>query len=746
MMITLGAKLRRFMKSTLIRYFLSYFLIITVFILCFFFINKRQLLNRTMTQNTAEMSRRISAAARELTTDISFLTKTSDSLKKDMMLLSLNGGEGTLKDNRFRIYQELLKYSECTPQIGSVVYKASGSKEVMSTQYSVSFEEDGFHIIDAERGTLIFDPSPYLDSYVGSLVIISNENISRIIYFPVTHSLDGAVIFFLLDTSYIQKTLSGLVSEEIPTVGLMDQNRRIAAGINTGPLLQYADALPEQSGIYQPDRSTSIYVYRDLVNGFSIIAIQSSAALSERINQSFWGSYVWIIGLSTIGFLLLVTAMRFTYVPLHRLTKILLPGTDHRQEYLTLLQTSFEKNTERNRLLNEKLENYRISMQKSLFESILIPSDSGEKIDAAYVDRLFEPNPNKEIFVIQMMASSGILPYAELPDFFNRALPGGDACRLLSVKEGRASFLINYTGVEPAKHDVLLELLHHLHQKKGYLSALSESADTASAIPALYENSLRVSLSWPQEAVADSASIYSAAQHSASNTASRSYPQADLERLSCMLVNRNYSQAHALIDILSESLNHYAQNNGELSDFFIRCVLIDMLSCIINCINNANIPFASYEDLYTETLFFCRSTPYRENADRIVTSLHGLVNLYQQELDQMALTPGQVINLLKENFADPDCSITMLADKCHISIAYMSYLIKKELDQNFSDFLWSLRLEKAKELLSGSDASIDEISIAVGYLNTSSFRRKFKQETGLTPSQWRQNNRKKHNI
>lgn len=46
-------------------------------------------------------------------------------------------------------------------------------------------------------------------------------------------------------------------------------------------------------------------------------------------------------------------------------------------------------------------------------------------------------------------------------------------------------------------------------------------------------------------------------------------------------------------------------------------------------------------------------------------------------------------------------------------------------------------MKKAEELLSETDMNIDQISIQVGYLNTSSFRRKFKQETGLTPSQYR---------
>ena len=46
--------------------------------------------------------------------------------------------------------------------------------------------------------------------------------------------------------------------------------------------------------------------------------------------------------------------------------------------------------------------------------------------------------------------------------------------------------------------------------------------------------------------------------------------------------------------------------------------------------------------------------------------------------------------------------------------------------------------EKAKELLINTGMSIHEISIAVGYVNTSSFRRKFKQEVGITPSQFRE--------
>ena len=67
----------------------------------------------------------------------------------------------------------------------------------------------------------------------------------------------------------------------------------------------------------------------------------------------------------------------------------------------------------------------------------------------------------------------------------------------------------------------------------------------------------------------------------------------------------------------------------------------------------------------------------------------------------------------------------------------MSYLFKKKFDKNFSDYLWELRLAKAKDMLLNTSMPIDQISISVGYINVSSFRRKFKQEIGITPSQFR---------
>lgn len=53
-------------------------------------------------------------------------------------------------------------------------------------------------------------------------------------------------------------------------------------------------------------------------------------------------------------------------------------------------------------------------------------------------------------------------------------------------------------------------------------------------------------------------------------------------------------------------------------------------------------------------------------------------------------------------------------------------------------YLHELRIERAKELLECTEQGQEEITLAVGYEDLSSFRRLFKRSTGITPAQYRQ--------
>lgn len=72
-----------------------------------------------------------------------------------------------------------------------------------------------------------------------------------------------------------------------------------------------------------------------------------------------------------------------------------------------------------------------------------------------------------------------------------------------------------------------------------------------------------------------------------------------------------------------------------------------------------------------------------------------------------------------------------------MSAANLSLKYKEQTGMYPSEYLLLLRMEKAKELLSETDMSIQDIGTTVGYYDSSSFIRRFKQHMGVTPAKYR---------
>ena len=168
--------------------------------------------------------------------------------------------------------------------------------------------------------------------------------------------------------------------------------------------------------------------------------------------------------------------------------------------------------------------------------------------------------------------------------------------------------------------------------------------------------------------------------------------------------------------------------------------VIDELGALIEKYKD-EIKFKDYSDLYLETLYLCRSCSYREVGHQIRENISRLLAFNVQEIKNRPIHSRHIAKIMEESFCDPDFSIYVLAERFHISISHLSNLFKKEMMMSFSDYLWELRLRKAKELLTETDLSIDEISIKVGYTSSAGFRKKFKADMGMSPVQYRERER-----
>ena len=82
-------------------------------------------------------------------------------------------------------------------------------------------------------------------------------------------------------------------------------------------------------------------------------------------------------------------------------------------------------------------------------------------------------------------------------------------------------------------------------------------------------------------------------------------------------------------------------------------------------------------------------------------------------------------------------SITGLSEEFHFQEDYFNRLIKTQTGLTYTEYLQLLRLRRAETLLLTTDATIDQITEAVGYHNKGYFYKIFTERHQLTPAQFR---------
>ena len=85
-----------------------------------------------------------------------------------------------------------------------------------------------------------------------------------------------------------------------------------------------------------------------------------------------------------------------------------------------------------------------------------------------------------------------------------------------------------------------------------------------------------------------------------------------------------------------------------------------------------------------------------------------------------------------------DLSLDDMSRIVDISPYYFSKIFKEETGVNFIDYLTNIRIDKAKELLLGTDCSMKEICAMIGYSDPNYFSRAFKKNVGVTPTEYKE--------
>jgi YesN/AraC family two-component response regulator len=130
----------------------------------------------------------------------------------------------------------------------------------------------------------------------------------------------------------------------------------------------------------------------------------------------------------------------------------------------------------------------------------------------------------------------------------------------------------------------------------------------------------------------------------------------------------------------------------------------------------------------------------------ISAALNEFIELVYTSQDAKKVTQiTPVIHYIDANY-NKSITLDEVARVSHLSSSRLAHVFKEQMGITVIDYLTSVRIERAKQLLLATDQNCTEICFQVGYNNQSYFTRIFKDLVGMPPREFRARNKRREKI
>ena len=100
----------------------------------------------------------------------------------------------------------------------------------------------------------------------------------------------------------------------------------------------------------------------------------------------------------------------------------------------------------------------------------------------------------------------------------------------------------------------------------------------------------------------------------------------------------------------------------------------------------------------------------------------------------------RIFSYVEEKFSE-ECTLGAMSDELGYDYSYLSRYFKKAVGISFNEYVNHYRLSQSCYLLDNSDRSIMQCALESGFSSIRSFNRNFKEQFGITPAQYKKNQR-----
>lgn len=170
----------------------------------------------------------------------------------------------------------------------------------------------------------------------------------------------------------------------------------------------------------------------------------------------------------------------------------------------------------------------------------------------------------------------------------------------------------------------------------------------------------------------------------------------------------------------------YISFHGWHADELMERIRISQTSCV----------FRGHGDLQSFwTSCFERSESGNLDLFSEAVLLYSMANLADARKESNELS-DRIAEYANHHFSDPTLNLSDIADELGYDAKYLSALFKAKRDITFTKYLRSLRIKHAAFLFEEGVKSVKSVAMLSGFSDALYFSKIFKQETGLSPSEY----------
>ncbi len=465
--------------------------------------------------------------------------------------------------------------------------------------------------------------------------------------------------------------------------------------------------------------------------GLSYAAVLRNADISAAVGKEILSnlSILPVFVILCLGLALLMA--RRHAVPIQALTGLLpADGRGGGTDEITRISSGIRQLTTRNRELTTRLEG-ALPMQRHDFIFRFIKGRYASRSEAAAAGRLAGLEIDRACYaVILCSGAEGSDHPFELnrPPFDSLTGYSGAGTELVALRAQLYLVFMDEPGTLPALAGIML--------REGEAGG-GRCVTAVSAVHSDFEDAPGAYL----EAAAAYDNRFAMGTHQVlayqdvSSSVPDILPQA--QKLTLSISQALALESRELLDTRINDLLHFLKNT-HMSPFAFRMIYNSVINMLLHTHASGVPSGASTRDFYD--IFSLSSCQSIDDLDEMLRKLCDLLLSGGEKAEGSAAEEDEIdqaVRYMEEHYSDPEISMTAIADSFELSTTRFSLSFKERKGMPPLEYLTLLRVERAKDLLAGTETPIRDISVQVGYYDAGSFIRRFKQVTGETPMQYR---------